>query len=323
MQEAVQQNLFMTIGNQLQEQGYSSAAFHNNSHTFYNRHVTHTHLGYDYFMGTGNGMEQGITVTNWPQSDREMIDYTLPMYIDQQPFSVYYMSVSGHSNYDKGSNSMCAKNYDKVAHLDYSEPVKCYLAANLELEYALASLLEQLEAKGILDDTVIVIASDHYPYGLDASSTWGTGKGCLEELYGQELTDFVRDQNALIIWSGSIEDMDIVVDAPTFSLDILPTLLNLFGAEYDSRLLVGRDVFSDAEPIVFWSGYGSWKTDKGSYLGEEGVFVPAEGVQVEEGYAERINTIVRNKIKYSKSVANFNYFNYVYAAMEELAGNEN
>jgi len=316
MKEAQQQNLFMTIGNQLQEQGYSSAAFHNNSYKFYDRHETHTHLGYDYFMGYGNGMEQGISGRNWPQSDLEMIDYTVPMYIDKQPFSVYYMSVSGHSNYTVEANSMCAKNYDAVAHLDYSEPVKCYIAANLELEYALQSLLEQLEAAGIMDDTVIVVASDHFPYGLAPSSTWGTDSDELTELFGAETTDFIRDSNTLIIWSGAIEDMDIVVDTPTYSLDILPTLSNLFGLEFDSRLFVGRDVFSDQEPLVLWSVSGSWKTDKGSYLASEGTFTPCEGVAVDDSYVEQINAIVRNKVKYSKSTSNYNYFNYVYQALQ-------
>ena len=117
-----------------------------------------------------------------------------------------------------------------------------------------------------------------------------------------------RDYSALIIWSGCLEGQNIVVDTPVYSLDILPTLSNLFGVEYDSRLLVGRDVFSDAEPLVLWPNY-SWKTDKGTYL--SGVFTPAEGVQVEDGYADRISAIVRNKITYSKSVAEKDYFNYL------------
>ena len=102
--------------------------------------------------------------------------------------------------------------------------------------------------------------------------------------------------------------MDIVVDTPVYSLDILPTLSNLFGVVYDSRLLVGRDVFSEAEPLVLWNNY-KWKTDKGSYM--NGKFVPAEGVEVEDGYEARISAIVKNKINYSQSVAKYDYFNYL------------
>ena len=316
MQETTQQDLFLTIGNQLQKLGYSSAAFHNNDYTYYDRDTTHTHLGYDYFMGYGNGIEEGVT-NLWPQSDLEMIDFTVPLYIDKQPFRVYYMSVSGHSSYDKG-NDMAAKNYDKVAHLSGSTAVKCYIATQLELEAALTSLMNQLEAAGILNDTVIVVASDHYPYGLESD-----GKSYIKELMGVDrVTDFTRDRNTLIIWSGSIEDMDIVVDTPVTSLDILPTLSNLFGVEYDSRLMVGRDVFSDAEPIVFWGVSGNWLTDKGTYQFSSGKFTPWEGVEVEEGYAERIQAIVSNKLEYCRMVAKHDYYNYVVAALEAAQPSE-
>ena len=312
MKEASQQNLFLTIGNQLQELGYSSAAFHNNSYTYYDRHKTHTHLGYDYFMGYGNGIEAGVK-KQWPQSDVQMIDYTVPLYIDQQPFSVYYMTVSGHSNYNQ-DNAIARKNYSLVEHLDSSKDVRYYIATQMELEAALTSLLSQLEAAGILDDTVIVVASDHYPYGLDSDEVKKIG-----ELMGTStVNDFTRDRNTLIIWSGCIEDMDIVVDTPVSSLDILPTLSNLFGVPYDSRLLVGRDVFSDAEPLVFWGISKSWITDQGSYLASTKTFTPKDGVEVDAEYVERIHNIVRNRIKYSHAVGDYNYFNAVFDAVSAL-----
>ena len=315
MKEAYQQDFFLTMGNQLQALGYSSAAYHNNSHTYYDRHKTHTFLGYDKFIGMGNGMEEGVKNV-WPQSDLEMFDFTIPQHLNDQPFSLYYMTVSGHSAYSRGGNSMSVKNYDAVSHLTCSEPLKCYIAANMDLEYAMASLVKQLEEAGIADDTVIAISSDHYPYGLEESDTWGTTQSYLSELFGQECDSrFVRDQNTLIIWSGCIEDQDIVVDTPVSSMDLLPTLSNLFGVKYDSRLLIGRDVFSDAAPLVFWPDY-SWKTDKGTYNSSNRTFTPAEGVTVEEGYVKRISAQVGNKLTYSKSVQTNDYFNYVVDALK-------
>ena len=306
VKEAVQQDLFLTIGSQLQALGYYSTAYHNHSYTYYDRDSTHTGFGYDKFIGLGNGMEAGVK-NLWPESDREMMDFTVQQYVDQQPFSIYYMTVSGHCLYSRSGNSMAKRNYDAVADLDASETIKCYYATQLELEYGMASLVRQLEDAGIADDTVIVLATDHYPYGLEKSSTWNNTEDYLAELYGYDWSGVVeRDHSALIIWSGSIEGQNIVVDTPVYSLDILPTLSNLFGVEYDSRLLVGRDVFSDAEPLVLWPNY-SWKTDKGTYV--SGKFTPAEGVEVEDGYAERISAIVKNKITYSKSVAEKDYFN--------------
>ena len=321
MQEVVQQNVFHTMGKQLQAQGYASAAFHNNDYTFYNRHETHTYLGYDVFIGEGNGMENGVTHL-WPQSDEEMFRYTIPQYIDQQPFSLYYMTVSGHATYLFKNNGSAQKNEEYVKDLPYSQPVQAYLACNMEVEHSMAYLLEQLEEKGIMDDTVIVIATDHYPYGLEPSDTWGTKKNTnyLAELMGQPVSNcFIRDKSALIIWSGCLEDMDLQVDGPVMSLDILPTLSNLFGVEYDSRLMCGRDVFSDQMELVFWLD-GSWKTDKGTYDAYRGKFTPAEGVELEDekAYIANIRAIVKNKCTYSQAVTYYNYFNYVTPELEKL-----
>jgi len=316
IKESRQQELFLSIGKQLQKEGYSTFAYHNHLYNFYDRDKTHTLYGYDSYMGMNNGMEEGVK-EQWPESDLEMMEFTVQQYIDKQPFHVYYMTVSGHCRYNTLGNAMSKKHYDVVKDLDCSETVKAYLACQMELEYALESLVRQLEEAGIADDTVIVLSTDHYPYGLENSATWGNKKDYIAELYGYDpQNNAQRDHNALIIWSGCIEDMDLVVEDPVYSLDILPTLSNLFGVEYDSRLIVGRDVFSDAEPIVLWYDY-TWVTDKGVYDSATRKFNPAEGVEVDESYIQRIKDIVYNKVYYSREAQNTDYFNYLW---EELSG---
>ena len=314
MNETYQQKLFLTMGNQLQKLGYHSTAYHNHLKDFYHRNNTHPHLGYDQFIARFGGLDIKGT---WPESDLEMIDVTVPQFIGQQPFSIYYMTVSGHCEYSYKGNDMTEKNWDKVQHLEHSDIVKGYYAANLEFEYAMESLVRQLEEAGIADDTLVVIATDHYPYGLERSKTWKNTVDHLAELYGvEEYDQFMRDHNALIMWSGAFEEMEIVVDTPVYSLDILPTVSNLFGVEYDSRLLVGRDVFSDAEPLVLWPDY-NWITEKGTYC--DGVFTPREGQEADEEYISRINSIVKNKITFSKSVVDMNYYDHVLNYLEKTA----
>ena len=308
MMEAKEQDLFLTMGNQLQELGYVSAAYHNNDYMYYSRHKTHELLGYDVYLGFGNGLEEGVT-KQWPESDEEMFRYTIPQWLESgEPFSLYYMTVSGHSNYFQSCNAMARKHYEKVKDLPYGEETKCYIAANLEIEVSMAYLIEALEAAGIADDTVIVIAPDHYPYGLSYNAR--------DELCGgNAYSRFVRDSTSLIIWSGCLEDMDIVVDDPVYSLDILPTLSNLFGLEYDSRLMPGRDVFSETAPLVFWHDY-SWITDLGVYDSSTYVFTPNEGVEIPEGYVDTIAATVRNKIKYSRAVQYNDYYDVIAQLLE-------
>ena len=313
VKEAIQQDLFLTMGKQLQKQNYTSIAYHNHLASFYDRNKTHINFGYDEFIARGSGMEDAVKDV-WPESDLEMFEFTVDQYIDKQPFSIYYMTVSGHCRYEFSGNRMSKKNKDAVEHLDASEVIKAYMACNLELEYGLRHLMEKLEAAGIADDTVIVLSADHYPYGLEE---WSANKPYINELYGYKYkNDLERDHNALIIWSGCIEDMDLEVAEPTYSLDIVPTLSNLFGLEYDSRLLVGRDVFSEEEAIVLTQN-ASWKTVKGVYDSDKKKFTPAEGAEVEEGYVDRINKIVSNKITYSRELAAVDYFDYLADAIKE------
>ena len=304
---------YYTMGSQLNRLGYFGKAYHNNSYTYYDRNKTHKNLGYsEGFMGMGNGMEQYVSRA-WPQSDLEMFKGTLTEYIDKQPFNIYYMSVSGHSAYTRTGNSMTSKNWDKVKDLPYSDTVKGYLAANLELENALTHMVSELELKGIADDTVIVISTDHFPYGLDDGGTFGN-MPYLSELYGYNVNDyFKRDHNRLILWSGCLEKMEpIVVDSPTFSLDILPTLSNLFGTEFDSRLMPGRDVFSDAPALVYNTNY-DWKTDLGTYYSSKGKFVPVnDTVTIPEGYVESMKTVVRNKINYCSQAPASDYYRHIF-----------
>lgn len=98
-----------------------------------------------------------------------------------------------------------------------------------------------------------------------------------------------------------------MVGAPTSSLDIVPTLSNLMGTEYDSRLFPGRDALSDADPLVFNLAY-DWKTDLGTFLASTGKFTAAEGVPVPEGYVKRMQSTVRNKVRYCKGVLDTDYF---------------
>ena len=232
------------LGNQFRALGYTTVAYHNNSYTYYNRHLTHPNLGYDYY-GQGNGLN--ITGPGWPYSDLEMMELTAPAYIEDyvqngKPFHTYYMSVSGHANWGWG-NAMSAKNREAAvaAYPDASQPVQGYIAANLELEYALTYLLEQLEAAGIADDTVICLTADHYPYALVTDSG-----DYYQELSGRQDSelDISRYKNTWLLWSGSMEE-SVTVKTPCSAIDILPTVSNLFGLEFDSRLMSGHDVFAE------------------------------------------------------------------------------
>ena len=304
-------NCFMTVGNYYLRNNYTSYAYHNHSSDFYDRLAIYPIYGYSQFKALYDGLD--IT-PQWPESDLELFEASVDDYINKQPFTAYYMTVSAHASYEMSYNAMMNKNWDLVQDMDASSFVKGYMAANIELDRGMEYLIKALEDAGIADDTLIVMSSDHFPYGLQESEAWGTDADYLIELYDvNEYDKFVRDHNAIIFWSGAFENLDepIVVDGPIYSVDILPTILNFCGFEYDSRLLVGRDIMSNSDPLVMWPDH-SWITDKGYFNMSTERFVPRDGVEVPDGYVDKMHQIVQNKLNFSTHVLVYNYYDIVF-----------
>lgn len=286
------------MGNQFKNLGIESFAYHNNTYTYYNRHLSHPNMGYIY-KGLGKGLEVART---WPESDLEMIDLSVKDFVGKERFHAYYMTVSGHMLYTFKDNYMAYKNRNLVAHLPYSDNVKAYLACNIELELAMKRLLEILKEAGVADDTVIVISPDHYPYGLTNEE--------IAELAGHEVeTNFELYKGVLLVYCQGMDE-PIVVDEPASSLDIIPTISNLFGLEFDSRLLMGQDIFSSSPPLVIFYNR-SWISDKGRFNAAKGRFEPNEGVTVPENYVKYINDIINYKFKMSQKILEKDYYRVI------------
>lgn len=284
------------MGNQLKGLGYQTVAYHNHSYKYYSRHLSHPNMGYEY-KGIGNGL---VMKKAWPRSDLEMMEKSIPEYLGEHQFHAYYMTVSGHLNYNFYGNEMAAKNKKYVKDLPYSDAAKAYLATQIEFDRAMEYLLRKLEEAGVADKTLIAISSDHYPYGLPQPA--------LEELAGEKLDNFELYRNAFILWTKGMEPM--VIDEPCCSADIIPTLSNLLGLEYDSRLLMGRDIHSGAEPLVVFAD-GSFISARGRYDAGSDQFEPNPGASVEEGYQESVAAIVARKLYYSAMILDKDYYAYV------------
>ena len=308
----IDNQMYLTIGNEMLRQGSTNIAYHNGTVEYYKRFLTHVNFGYPTFIAQGNGMEEGLSGT-WPESDLEMFQYSVPQYIGQTPFSIYYMTLTAHFPYFKDLSVMTERYGDMVENLAYSDVVEAYLTDMIDLDKAIEYLVNELEKAGIADDTVIVISPDHYAYGLTESDAFGTDANYLPELFGYDPhTLMERDHNSLIIWCKELEKQaPIKVSEPVYSVDILPTLLNLFDLEYDSRLLAGRDVFSDALPLVIWPDY-SWLTDKGYYQSSTDTFTPNNGVTIPDEYVETIQSVVSNKMVFSSLVLEEDYYRHLF-----------
>ena len=283
--------------------GITSRAYHNNDYMYYGRDITYPGMGY-FYQGVGNGLE---IENHWPASDLQMFEASMPEYIDDDIFNVYYMTVSGHLNYNFSGNWCSKHNKEFVENLPLSEPCQAYLACQMELDKGLEYMINMLEEKGIADKTVICFTGDHWPYGLENEE--------ISELLGHEVEEtFELYKSNLILWSGAIKE-PIVIDKACCSMDILPTLLNLFGFDYDSRLLMGQDILSDNEGYApMWNRsivtdtlmYDS-QTGDVVYLTEDGE--PPEGLP--EDYLDNLKSKLSLKRKYSERIVTYDYYKYI------------
>ncbi len=188
------------LGSALKDKGYQTWGYHDYIGDFYNRNITHANMGYT-FKAADSGLDMKI---DWPSSDLEMMEASVDDYLSsKEPFHAYYMTFSGHYQYN-WDNAMSDKNRDAVRDLPFSEPVKAYIACNLELENALTYLMERLEQAGVANKTCIVLTNDHYPYGLTEEE--------YNELAGQTLdTTFEKYRNSFICYVPGLSE-NIVVD---------------------------------------------------------------------------------------------------------------
>ena len=297
-----------TLGNELKNQGYNVYAYHNNGYTYYDRNISRPYFGYENFVGVGNGLPyektQGGSMM-WPQSDAFMEESTFSEYASEEPFHVYYMTVSGHLEYDFGGNAMAKKNEDKVKDLYYSQTTKAYIACQLEFELMMEELNADLEKAGIADKTLIVICGDHIPYD---------NMEIPNELAGSYLErTFECYRNSLIIYSASMEE-PIKVDKVCSSLDILPTVLNLMGLPYDSRMLVGRDIMSDSSGLVIMHD-GSFIADGFRYNASTGEVI-SRGGKVSDSELENLKSTVSNRFRMADAICELDYYKYVEQLME-------
>lgn len=288
-----------TLGEQSRTNDYQEVrAYHNHTYDYYDRDEYLTNIGYDY-SAIGKGLDLGEDV--WPNSDLKMMQKSVDDYINADRFSVYYMTVSGHGGYSY--NTMSLRNSDLVKDLKYSDEVKGYIAANIELDKALEYLFERLEKTGKLDNTVICLTTDHYPYSLDEFNG-------LDELAGHKVdTVFERYKNAWLLWSGSMKE-PVRVKTYCSSLDVLPTLLNMLGFEYDSRTIMGTDVFGGKEPFVVFADR-SWISQNGMYNSNSSEYTAFENAEKKDDI-DMLNNKCTNMFTVSRMILDANVYAEIY-----------
>ncbi len=304
------------IFNLFNKSGYETTSFHNYTDQYYARKVYHPNMGSGHFYGV---QELGIPYSNvykeWP-SDVELVEKVLSITKDQDKFMTWVTSVSAHQPYTQ-SSVLGDKYLDLLDDTNYNISLKRYLSKLMEFDKAIGALLEGLENQGKLDDTVIVLYADHYPYGLTTNT--------INSYFDYDVTKrFEVDRTPFIIYNNKIKPQKH--SEYTSYVNVTPTVANLFDLDYDPRLYAGKDILSNnyENRVIFADG--SWQDEVAFYSAATGkitYFEPNTTYTSEE--IKNINTTIKNRISMSNLAIKNNYFNYLEEAkkeykVEELAG---
>ena len=313
-------NCYFSLAQQLGREGYLVNGYHGN-YEMYGRQASHSNLGYNW-QQFGTGLEVDTNDNGdiaWPARDTQVIENSVDDYLNSdQPFHVYYLTISGHMPYS--NNRIVAPYRDTVRALPYSETTQNYVATVMEVDRSLELLLQKLEEAGKLDKTLIIATGDHIPYfNVDtleelAGKSFGSSEA-LESL-DESAIDFDVYKSTLIMWSASMEK-PVQVDKPCCQVDILPTVSNLLGLEYDSRMLSGSDILSDSEGLVIFTSR-CWMSDRGFYNRYTGEFTPADGVTMtaleQESYVSAMKKLVQYKLDCTDMIVENDFYNYVFGS---------
>lgn len=292
---------YQSIFNLFAKEGYSANSFHNYTEKYYYRNTIHNNIGSKYYGVEDLDIPYSNKYEEWP-SDVELIEKSFDIFSNDEPYITYMATVTTHQPY--GKQSEYGNLYlDKFKDLDVSTSVKRYLSKMTVLDQAIERLLELLEENGELEDTVIVMFGDHYPYGIKTSELQKMFDYNLEERKEIERTPF-------IIYNSEIEGKKF--DQYTTYINILPTIANLFDLDYDPRLYMGEDVFSEDYSNIAIFADGSWQSPYAYYDAEKSTLTYInEDYQYTDEEVIKINKEINNKIAMSNLAIQKNYFGYL------------
>ena len=239
-----------SLAHLFKNEGYSVNAFHMNTKEFYSRGTNYKNWGYDNYYGL---VDLGTYKDNSYYLDRELIlneDFNEKMFSDK-PFVDYIITYTNHMPFssEKGNCKMLldldSEENENVSY-DLNEE-DCARRQAKETDYMMELLLNELKTRNLYNNTTIVVLTDHYLYTL-------SDKTILDKY--KNTSNYLINYTPFFIWNNGKDKK--TVKTVTSQLNVLPTILNLFGIDYNPVNYIGSDALdNNYQKIVFFSDY-SW-----------------------------------------------------------------
>ena len=285
-----------SLAHLFKNKGYSVNAFHMNTKEFYSRGTNYKNWGYDNYYGL---VDLGTYKDNSYYLDRELIlneDFNEKMFSDK-PFVDYIITYTNHMPFssEKGNCKMLldldSEENENVSY-DLNEE-DCARRQAKETDYMMELLLNELKTRNLYNNTTIVVLTDHYLYTLSDKTILDKYKNTSNNLI---------NYTPFFIWNNGKDKK--TVKTVTSQLNVLPTILNLFGIDYNPVNYIGSDALdNNYQKIVFFSDY-SWY-DGNVYV--DGGIVTNKRYISEEALDDK-NYYVNYLIKKNDLTLKYNYF---------------
>lgn len=297
-----------SIFNLFNNKQYTTSSYHDYTDKYYYRKTIHPNMGSGAYYGVN---DLGIAYnpskyTEWP-SDVELMEKSMAIYLNDEKFMVWLDTVSPHQPYGYAC-TLCDLYADYFANTNYSSMVKRYMSKLKVFDDSLGTLIDGLEKAGKLNDTVIVMYADHYPYGLRTKD--------IDAVLDYDVTKNNEiDRTPFVIYNPSLTPTKY--SQYTSYMNILPTIANLFNLDYDPRLYAGNDLLdADYENRVVFAN-GSWQDANAFYNATVGQIKYLGDVTYTSDEIRAINTKISDEIKMSNLAIKTNYFNYLDKKLKE------
>lgn len=253
-----------SIVNMLKENGYSVNSFHANSGSFYNRNTFHKDLGYERHYSALDLQKANILDDDknyYLDSNFLNDDKLFELMTKEDKFFSFFTTYSAHLEYVE-SNKVYKDAKKIKRNKKWSDEEYIYRTLAHDTDLGIKKLIKKLEDSGKLDNTVLVLVADHYVYGYSDTEYVALKKDVINDNKELQNTPF-------IIWSKDMESME--VDSILDTADILPTMLNLLGIDYNPNMYMGTDVFSNNNDHFVWFHDGTYIKDKYATLSNEAI----------------------------------------------------
>lgn len=296
-----------SMANLFKKEKYTINAFHMNTGEYYSRNVNYKNWGYDNYYGLIDiedykdetyRLDRELILNEkfnellFPE-DNKFVDYIIT-YSNHLPFSstsgVCKMLLELDNKQEEDNNNQNIEN-EKISLTEE----ECIKRQAKETDYMMELLLQNLEEKNLLDNTVIVVFTDHYLYTIEDKSILAKYK---------ETNNNLINKTPFFIWSKDTKKTNI--NKVTSQLNILPTVLNLFGINYNPNNYIGYDALNpEYEGIVFFSDY-SWYD--GNVYVKDGIVTNDKNISYDK--LEEKNYYISYITKKNDLALKYNYFKH-------------